>query len=636
MVPRIAIRACVSVQALLLGSVVVGAAVAADKAAADSTLVLAENGKTEFCIIGSEHPSATEQLARAELQQYLSLLCGAEFPLGARSNRHSIVVCRRDSCPAGIVLPLAASTLPPEGYCITLSRGDLVLAGADDRGVLYAVYDLLQRLGCRWLAPGFDFYGGSHEAVPKSQKLELSLPEPVIEQPGLKYRKLYVEEGLSHNTANLRQLVEWMPKRRFNTLVVPLNYAGRGRVLWDNWRKELTPELRRRGIWIEVGGHGYENFIRADMEGGQLFQNHAEWFGMNAKGDRVPNAHTVFCTANAGARKYFIAHVEDYLSARPEIQIFDFWPPDGARWCQCTNCAALGSPSDRQARLLAEVSAAIKPHRPDLRFETIAYAACVAPPRQVGLDPAVLIDFCPIGQCFEVQMEDPASDKNAEYVRQLKGWLASFHGDLSIYSYYRKYAWHSLPNLIPHYIQNDLRFYRRAGVHGISSYSEPGDWGTYELNHYVLGALAWNPDAHVDAIVSEFAAARFGAQEKLARRAFTVLEGTVRHVCNIPGTSLKSTAECRQAAEAIGALGDEIERARKSSAGEPAAKALNRLRLALEYARKDCLLQAARAEGADAVRMKALTAELGAFLREHAAEGVFIVSRIPAARPPGT
>ena len=23
--------------------------------------------------------------------------------------------------------------------------------------------------------------------------------------------------------------------------------------------------------------------------------------------------------------------------------------------------------------------------------------------------------------------------------------------------------------------------------------AEPGDWGIYELNHYVLGRLAWNP-----------------------------------------------------------------------------------------------------------------------------------------------
>jgi hypothetical protein len=47
--------------------------------------------------------------------------------------------------------------------------------------------------------------------------------------------------------------------------VVPLNYGGQGRVKWDNWRVALTPELQRRGIWIEVGGHGYENYLNAQM-----------------------------------------------------------------------------------------------------------------------------------------------------------------------------------------------------------------------------------------------------------------------------------------------------------------------------------------------------------------------------------
>ncbi len=77
--------------------------------------------------------------------------------------------------------------------------GSLLLIGADDRGTLYAVYDLLERLGCRWLAPALAFYQGAHEYVPKCETLSLSLSEDVLQRPALKYRKLYVEEGHSHN-----------------------------------------------------------------------------------------------------------------------------------------------------------------------------------------------------------------------------------------------------------------------------------------------------------------------------------------------------------------------------------------------------------------------------------------------------
>src|SRR6201999_1438743 len=112
------------------------------------------------------------------------------------------------------------------------------------------------------------------------------LKETEFPEPKFKLRKLYVEEGHSHTEENLKQLIEWMPKVGYNTLVVPMNYQGHGKVMWDNWREVLTPELQKRGITIEVGGHGYQNFLNADMEGGKLFDQHSEWFGLDKIGAR--------------------------------------------------------------------------------------------------------------------------------------------------------------------------------------------------------------------------------------------------------------------------------------------------------------------------------------------------------------
>lgn len=604
--------------------------------AADSqepaALVLADKGKTDFSIVTPAKPFPTETFAAKELQRYLNALSGAPFRIASKPAKHSILVCRRGAAPAGIALPASVVSLPAEGYCISLREGALLVVGADDRGTLYAVYDLLQRLGCRWLSPAFAFYQGAFETVPKTEQLSLFLKDDIIEKPALKYRKLYVEEGHSHNTSNLLQMIEWMPKRRFNTLVVPLNYGGQGRVMWDNWRKELTPALNRRGLWIEVGGHGYENFLNAQMESGQLFMRHSDWFHMDASGSRIKNPHAVFCTSNREAREYLTGSVIHYLDARPEIQIFDFWPPDGAKWCQCTNCAALGTPSERQALLLAEVSAAVHGTRPDVQFETIAYAAALAPPVKPPMALNVLIDFCPIGQCFEVQINDPASDKNAAYVTQLNAWRSAFKGDISIYSYYRKYAWRSLPNLIPHYIQNDLRFYRGVGVRGISSYAEPGDWATYELNHYILGGLAWNPDADTDAMLREFAAARFGPQADLARKTYQVLEDNVRHVCSLPGTALKTSAEYDRAAETLRAFANELDTACRAKTAAAPAAALHRLALAMDYALRDLLLLKARVERTSAKERRAQIEALDRFIQEHAKDGVFLADRIPVAK----
>ena len=609
---------------------IVGADVAATPKA--TAIVLADKGHAIFSIVIPAKPSRTEELAARELQRYLSAMSGAPFEITSKLGKASILVCRRDSAPAGVTLPSGLSQLPAEGYCLAARDAGLFLIGADDRGTLYAAYDLLDRLGCRWLAPAFSFYQGAHDTVPKCATLAISLNEDVIEQPALKYRKLYVEEGHSHDTTNLLQMIDWMPKRRFNTLVVPLNYAGGGRVMWDNWRKDLAPELQRRGLWLEVGGHGYENYLNAEMEGGQLFERHPEWFHLDENGKRAKHPRAVFCTVNREAKDFFNRSVIRYLDAHPEIQIFDFWPPDGAKWCQCSDCKALGTPSERQALLLTEVSAAVHKTRPDLRFETVAYAACVAPPVKVAMDPSVLVDFCPIAQCFDVQIDDPLSDQNAAYVAQLKDWTRSFKGDISLYSYYRKYAWSSLPNLIPHYIQNDLRFYRNAGVRGISSYAEPGDWAAYELNHYVLGGLAWNPDADVDAMIRKFALARFGAQAALAHKAYQMLEDNVRHVCSLPGTTLKAPAEYERAAESFRLLAKELAAARGTPTDAATAAALTRLALILGYVQRDLALQKARAEHGATPQRRAMIEELVRFIQNHPKDGVFVANRITAAK----
>ncbi len=550
----------------------VSLAQAADTKPSDAGIVLADHGHTDFSILIPQKASATEEFAAHELQRYLGAMSGAQFKIGSKPAKHFILVCKRASAPETVALPTAVAELPAEGYCLA-ARGNSVFAiGADDRGTLYAVYDLLERLGCRWLAPDFSFYQGANEVVPKLTALRLNLDGDVIEKPALKYRKLYVEEGRSHTTTNLLQLIEWMPKRRFNTLVVPLNYAGGGRVMWDNWRKDLTPELQRRGLWIEVGGHGYENYLNAGMEGGNLFGSHPEWFGMDESGKRVKSPNVVFCTSNQEAKNYLITSVISYLNAHPEIQIFDFWPPDGAKWCACPECEVLGTPSDHQALLLAEVSAAVHKNRPDLRLETIAYAACVAPPAKTTLDPRVLVDFCPINQSFEVQINDPKSERNAAYISQLKEWTNTFKGDISVYSYYRKYAWRSLPNLIPHYMQSDLRFYQSAGLKGVSTYSEPGDWAAYELNHYTLSALAWNPNVNVDEVVNEFAQARFDSQAPLGLQAYRLLEDNVRHLCSLPFTEIKTPEQCQSAIESFQTLSRQIETAR-ADAGDKATAA---------------------------------------------------------------
>ena len=486
----------------------------------------------------------------------------------------------------------------------------------------------LGRLGCRWLAPDFSFYQGTAEFVPKVETLAVDLPERVVQRPALPLRKRDVGEGISHNAENLVQLADWMAKLRINTLCIPMDQHGRGKARWDNWRERLTPELRKRDMIVEVGGHGYQNFLNDRMEDGRLFERHPEWFGMDESGARCRGrwdgrSARVFCTSNSEAVRYLASNVVEYLRNRPEIQVFDFWPPDGAAWCQCRQCKALGDPADRQAILVNHVRGEIARVRPDVRLECIVYHRCLAPPRSAQLHAQVLVDFCPDAQCFESPISDPGTEPNATYTANLKLWRKSFQGDISIYSYYRKYMWRSLPIILLHYMQADLQFYRAIGVQGIQCYAEPGDWFTYELNQYALAELAWNPSVDIDCLIGRFCEARYGTAAKAAADTFAVLEDVARHCCRIPLTSLKSVAELSRAQARLKSAAAGLRRARDSLADPVKKRHIQRLLLMLEYAFKDIEIQKRRAAKSDTREQEQ---ELAALVAEHGGDGLFLQS----------
>jgi len=355
-----------------------------------------------------------------------------------------------------------------------------------------------------------------------------------------------------------------------------------------------------------------------------LFQKHPEWFGQDANGKRHSEKGWVLCTSNSAAVDYLTNNFIAYVKDRPEIEIFDFWPPDGAKWCECAECAKLGTPSDRQAILVKHVKEAVKPSRPDLRIEVLAYHTSVMPPEHVTLDPDVLLDFCPIGQHFDKQINDPSDQQNADYAKSLQAWRAKFTGDISVYSYYRKYAWDSLPIVIPHYMQKDLQWYATVPTQGISSYSEPGDWFTYELNHYTLAKLAWNPKANIDGVIDEFCATRYGKYADAAKNLLMTLEDVVRTYGAVPGTSMKSADDIEQALNRLKTAAEPVEQATSQNKGDLNVN-LVRLVFMAQYAEKDLEIQLARAKKASSEQLKPMLESLHDFLAKRKDAGVFLM-----------
>lgn len=574
-------------------------------------IVLAQNGKPAFVVMLPARPSAAQRFAASEIASYLGKISGAKFEI-SKTN------------PSPAIKLGVKNEKPEEAYSIEVTNGDIVLSGNSGRAVLYAVYHFLEQLGCVWLAPDFSMYSGSHEVIPKKATLVYAYDGPVKTGPVFTYRKIDVDGGRSHNGDNLKKMIDWMAKVRYNVLRVPVNLNGNGRAVWDNWRDEVIPELTKRDMILEVGGHGYQNFINAKMENGTLFKTHPEWFGKDSSCRPSPSDRLVFNTADSSAVNYVIANIVRYIRQHPEIKIFGLWPSDVGRWQDCKEMEKYGTPQDRQAAFANKAEAEIHKLRPDIVLEIIAYSYTLSVPLKVPLSKTIQVDYCPINQSFEKQIFDKTSVTNNGYARELKAWRANFSGSIGLYSYYRKYAWRSAPVVIPHCIQKDMQWYARLLLQGISTYAEPGDWFTYELNHYVLAQVAWTPDVGVDSLVNVFIGSRYASNKQLALAAYRLFEKITPVYGSLPFTSLKPAKALAAAATEVELCLSKIEAAlKKKDAG---AEALSRLLLMMNYLRQDLRIQLSLASKESKETVTEQIKALLSFLQTNVDKGVFILT----------
>jgi len=595
-------------------------------AAQAQSFILAESGKTDYEILISESAAEVEQFAAQELQRYLRRMTGATFPIVEGKTSGKAILIGEQMMPAGLI---DHNKLGFDGFIYQLKPGKILLAGVSSRATLLSVYAFLNVIGCQWFAPNFDFYGEvTGEVIPKVDPLRVPELDQAI-QPSMKYRRLDIEEGRTHTEKNLIQMIDWMPKVGMNVLQCPLNYQGEGRARWDNWRSALIPELRKRGLLVEVGGHGYQNFLPQET----YFKQHPDWFGM-IKGERSPARRVVFETANPQAMDEFLHNVQAYLQAHPEIDIFDLWPPDDAEWSQSAESQKLGSPTDRQALVVNGVARLVKDSFPHVKVEFLAYQNYLFPPRDLRFEDNTIMDFCPIDRTYQKPIWDEQSASNKMYADALRQWLKPgvFTGDIIIYTYYHKYSWRSLPIDIPKLIMEEAHYYRTLGIRGMGIYFEPADWFTFETNQFFFARATMN--ANLDAVnaLRDYVQERYGLAPASMENYFEILEETTPNVCSIPGSVVQSQDEVQKGLDRLEAAEGLLNKAYQEAAGAPAAKFLiSKLRVSLDYAITDVRIRLmawkiARGGGWDdnAPSMAPLLHRLYAIFLTHQGQGIFL------------
>jgi hypothetical protein len=539
--------------------------------------------RTVRAILLSPAPDPIERFAAEELQHYISQITGRPIPIVNHPGRDAFIAIGKNL--ATRELSIAPRYDGDDSFRIATYGGNLLLKGATPRGTLYAVYSLLERQGCWWFAPATPAIAGHHELVPYNPRLAFPVLD-ITEHPSMKYRKQEGDLGRrTHSAATWPAVIDWMAKQRSNVLALGLH-------AFEENRELLNRETAQRGLILEVGQHEVMNeFLPAE----RYFAAHPDWYGLidgkrslKAKGKSV-----VFETGNPQAVSTFEQNLIAYLKERPEIGIFQLWPPDAGFWSESPESQALGSPAERMALFVQHVTKSIRAAGLKTKVSFLAYSYYTEPPREMNFAPDVIVEFCPINRSYATTLDDPGSKVNVSYEQQLKEWVKQFPGEVSHYSYYAKYSWRSLPVVLPSQIARDIQHWQELGEVGTSIYCEPGDWLALEVNHLAFAKASWDSNSKTMVWYEAYLRARFGAAA-IAMRSYFEHATRVSLDGLIPQSSKGDPQSCEGE---LTAARDAMNQAMKLADTVESKWMVNKLSWQVEYLEKAFALRTAQTNG---------------------------------------
>ena len=446
--------------------------------AADTPAKLAADGRSLIPIVVAESASEATRKAAQTLAAQLQKITDAVFNVRAGDGASGIVV--------GTVLdfPKLAGKLPHvpndderEIYRLRSHEGGVWLIGTTELAVEHAVWDFLYRLGYRQFFPG-----PTWEVVPHSPELLIAVN--VVERPSYLARNIWYGYG-------------------------PWDHAKEH---YEDWCRK---NRATKGINLDTG-HIYE-LVHARYK--DEFAAHPEYLAL-VDGKRTSDK---FCISNPGLRKLVVDHALLHFAKQPHADSMSVEPSDGLGWCECAECARLGSPSDRAVLLANEVAAAVSAKHPGKRFGMYAYGGHVAPPKR-DVHPRLVVSVATAFGSAGLTLDELMS-----------GWQAQ-GATLGIREYYGVHPWDRdlpgaarganleyLAKTIPHFHQQGARFF---------SAESSDNWGPNGLGYYVAARMLWDTreaaPERVAAVRADFLTLAFGPAREPMDRFYRLIDGSRR------------------------------------------------------------------------------------------------------------
>lgn len=465
-----------SVLARSIGLLLIAVTVTVCFACSASAMTIAENSKTGCRIVIASGAPASEKTAARELQQGLKQVTGAELPIEAESqvkgNAPQILVGQSQRVKR--LLPdVDWAGLGHDGIVIRTAGNNLILAGGQPRGTLYAVYTFLEdTVGVRW-------WTSSETYVPSRKTL--SIPElNIVYTPKLRYREAFYRDP------NENPLFAAKLKLNGNFYDIPKDYGDHYKILgWCHTSYKLLPP-------------------------DEYFAQHPDWYS-EVNGKRTTSGAQL-CLTNDEMRKELTRVALQWISKNPTAGIISITQNDCGGRCECPKCKAVeqeeGSPSGPLIRFVNAVAEDIEKQYPDMLVETLAYQYTRKPPLHVKPRHNVVVRLCSIECDFSKPLD---SESNKKFRDDMTGWKA-IAPNLFIWDYVTDFAAYLQPHPNMRVLAPNLRFFVNNNTIGVF---EQGDAGSsigdfVRLRAWLLAHLEWDPSADEKKLTTEFLNGYYG------------------------------------------------------------------------------------------------------------------------------
>jgi len=424
---------------------------------------LARDGATAWKIVLPDEPTIVERTAARELSEHLKRVTGAEF----------VTVAEKDVPAGGKSLIFVGDTAkaPQTDYrfdeiFIKMDGGNLILAGHERRGCLYAVYSFLQDVvGVRWWTPEDTF-------VPRKPALAVADDLLVSYAPQLISREMY------HRRA---QPTVFSARMKGNGFLTP-EYGGAVRIInfVHSFYKYLPPE--------------------------KYFDTHPDWYA-EIKGNRQ-HERAQLCLTNEEMTQELIRQVLETLRKNPDAKMIDVSQNDWYGYCTCAKCAAMdeaeGSHAGTLLLMLNKVAAAVEKEFPDVLVESLAYQYTRKPPRNIRPRDNVLIRLCTI-ECSYIQPLD--GPQNQAFAADMEGW-SKLAKHLFVWDYTTNYNDYLGPHPNLRVLAPNVRYFVQHGAVGLFEEGEGDDF--CELKNWLLLRVMWESHLDAEQLIDEFLCGYYG------------------------------------------------------------------------------------------------------------------------------